>query len=79
MKKFIFIATLIALGCPVLAEEIVDETPIQEIENTKAYTGINYNRQDSEKIGRQSWPTSALPATTSPTTCPPSSFRCACA
>lgn len=53
MKKFIFIATLIALGCPVLAEEIIDETPIQEIENTKAYTGINYNRQDSEKVGRQ--------------------------
>jgi hypothetical protein len=25
----------------------------QEIDNTKSYTGINYNRQDSDKTGTQ--------------------------
>ena len=27
--------------------------PNQEIGNTKSYTGINYNRQDSEQVGVQ--------------------------
>lgn len=34
-----------------MAEEIV--TPNQEIESTKSYTSINYNRQDSDKTGTQ--------------------------
>ena len=39
------------LAIPVMAEEVV--TPDQDIENTKSYTGINYNRQDSEQVGTQ--------------------------
>ena len=38
------------LAIPVMAEEII---PNQGIENTKSYTGINYNRQDSEQVGTQ--------------------------
>ena len=34
-----------------MAEEVV--TPNQEVNNTKSYTGINYNRQDSEQVGQQ--------------------------
>ena len=41
---------LLSIPCIVLAEEI---TPQQEIDNTKSYTGINYNRQDSEQTGVQ--------------------------
>lgn len=48
MKRLLLISALIAL--PVMAEEI---TPNQEIGNTKSYTGINYNRQDSEQTGIQ--------------------------
>ena len=36
---------------PAMAEEVV--TPNQEVNNTKSYTGINYNRQDSEQVGQQ--------------------------
>lgn len=36
---------------PVMAEEVI--TPNQEVNNTKSYTGINYNRQDSEQVGQQ--------------------------
>ena len=39
------------LVLPVLAEETV--IPNQETTNTKSYTGINYNRQDSEQVGNQ--------------------------
>ena len=50
MKKVL--ATLILLSAiPVMAEEMVN--PNQEIDNTKSYTGINYNRQDSEQVGVQ--------------------------
>lgn len=48
MRKLIVLLALIAI--PVMAEEI---TPQQEIDNTKSYTGINYNRQDSEQTGVQ--------------------------
>ena len=52
MKKLLVIALLsTALVLPVTAEEIA--TPNQETTNTKSYTGINYNRQDSEQVGAQ--------------------------
>ena len=41
---------LMLMAIPVMAEEV---TPNQEINNTKSYTGINYNRQDSEQVGVQ--------------------------
>ena len=49
MKKLL--VALMLLAIPVMAEEVV--TPDQDIENTKSYTGINYNRQDSEQVGTQ--------------------------
>ena len=49
MKKLLVVLMLLAI--PVMAEEVV--TPNQDIENTKSYTGINYNRQDSEQVGIQ--------------------------
>ena len=48
MKKFL--AVLMLLSLPVMAETV---NPNQEIDNTKSYTGINYNRQDSEQVGTQ--------------------------
>ena len=52
MKKITTLALLSALlVLPVMAEETV--VPNQEIDNTKSYTGINYNRQDSEQVGTQ--------------------------
>ena len=39
------------LAIPAMAEEVA--IPNQEIDNTKGYTGINYNRQDSEEVGIQ--------------------------
>ena len=48
MRKVLLVLCLLAL--PVMAEEV---TPNQEIDNTKSYTGINYNRQDSEATGVQ--------------------------
>lgn len=48
MKKLL--AVLMLLSLPVMAIEVV---PNQEIGNTKSYTGINYNRQDSEQVGQQ--------------------------
>ena len=50
MKKLLALLVLAIMVTPVLAEEV---TPNQEIENTKSYTGINYNRQDSDKTGTQ--------------------------
>ena len=43
------------LTMPVLAAKEAKEVtnPDQSIENTKSYTGINYNRQDSEQVGVQ--------------------------
>lgn len=48
MKRVLLVLCLLAL--PVMAEEV---TPNQEVQNTKSYTGINYNRQDSEQTGTQ--------------------------
>lgn len=48
MKNLLVVLMLIAI--PVMAEEV---TPNQEIDNTKSYTGINYNRQDSDQTGIQ--------------------------
>ena len=48
MKKFL--AVLMLLSLPVMAETV---NPNQEIDNTKSYTGINYNRQDFEQVGTQ--------------------------
>lgn len=50
MKKLIISLMLLSIPCIALAEDI---TPQQEIDNTKSYTGINYNRQDSEQTGVQ--------------------------
>lgn len=50
MKKLIISLMLLSIPCSALAEDII---PQQEIDNTKSYTGINYNRQDSEQTGVQ--------------------------
>ena len=52
MKKSLILTLVsVTLVLPVLAEEAV--IPNQETTNTKSYTGINYNRQDSEQVGNQ--------------------------
>ena len=51
MKKLLIALMLVATPAMVIAEEVV--VPNQEIDNTKSYTGINYNRQDSEQTGVQ--------------------------
>lgn len=48
MKRVL--VSLMLLAIPAMAEEVI---PNQEIDNTKSYTGINYNRQDSEQTGVQ--------------------------
>lgn len=48
MRKLLVALMLVSL--PVMAEGTI---PNQDIENTKSYTGINYNRQDSEQVGVQ--------------------------
>ena len=50
MKRFLVLACMLC-AIPAMAEEVV--TPNQEVNNTKSYTGINYNRQDSEQVGQQ--------------------------
>ena len=50
MKK-VLVTLLLLTAIPAMAEEVVN--PNQDIENTKSYTGINYNRQDSEQVGVQ--------------------------
>ena len=50
MKKVL--VSLLLLTIPAIAEEAI-VVPNQGIENTKSYTGINYNRQDSEQVGVQ--------------------------
>lgn len=55
MKKFLALVILFS-GMPVFAEVTnVEPTaaPNQEISNTKSYTGINYNRQDTTQTGTQ--------------------------
>lgn len=49
MKKLLVVLMLLTIPAA-LAEETI---PNQEVSNTKSYTGINYNRQDSEKVGTQ--------------------------
>ena len=49
MRKLLVLLSLLAI--PAMAEEAT--IPNQDIENTKSYTGINYNRQDSEQVGVQ--------------------------
>ena len=49
MRKLLVLLSLLAI--PAMAEEAM--IPNQDIENTKSYTGINYNRQDSEQVGVQ--------------------------
>lgn len=51
MRKLFLALLVVILTLPAIAEETV--TPNQEIESTKAYTSINYNRQDSDKTGTQ--------------------------
>ena len=50
MKKVL--VALMLLTIPAMAEEAT-VVPNQDIENTKSYTGVNYNRQDSEQVGVQ--------------------------
>lgn len=52
MKKIlsILLGLLFFCGQAVFADEIV---PVQEIENTKGFLGVNYDRQDSEHVGNQ--------------------------
>ena len=51
MKKTLLILSLLFICCQItMAEEITLE---QTIENTKSYTGVNYNRQDSKQTGTQ--------------------------
>ena len=57
MKKLAFILGIL-LFCSqnVLADEVVAEQatqPNQTIKNEKGFAGINYDRQDSEKVGIQ--------------------------
>ena len=49
MKKLLVSLMLLSIPTMVGAATI----PNQDIENTKSYTGINYNRQDSEQVGVQ--------------------------
>lgn len=49
MKKLLLVLVLLSIPAAI-AEEV---TPNQEISSTKSYTGINYNRQDSEQVGTQ--------------------------
>lgn len=58
MKKFLIVsAAFMVLATPVLAKnanaDVTVTNPDQTIENTKAYTSISYNRQDSNKVGVQ--------------------------
>ena len=50
MKEALLVLSLLAL--PVMAEEAT-VVPTQDIQNTKSYTGVNYNRQDSKQVGAQ--------------------------
>lgn len=50
MKNLLTVLILFSISPIALAEEII---PDQNIKNTKSYTGINYNRQDSKQVGIQ--------------------------
>ena len=51
MKKIILFHLLTLLLCIELA--YANETPQQDIKNTKGFATINYDRQDSEQTGTQ--------------------------
>lgn len=56
MKKLLVVLILLAIPTMAVAKQNkIDEnaTPDQNVSNTKSYTGINYNRQDSEQVGTQ--------------------------
>lgn len=48
----ILLALLFFYGQAVLADEVIN-LPIQEIENSKGFLGVNYDRQDSKQVGKQ--------------------------
>lgn len=54
MKKVLAVLTVIILlaSTKCLAEEITLK-PDQQVNNTKGFAGINYDRQDSEEVGVQ--------------------------
>ena len=52
MKKLLTLLFIQQMALvPVLADEIV--TPEQEIQNTKGFASINYDRQDNDKEAKQ--------------------------
>ena len=52
MKKLLTLLFIQQMALvPVFAEEIV--TPEQEIQNTKGFASINYDRQDNDKEAKQ--------------------------
>lgn len=52
MKKLLTLLFIQQMALvPVLAEEII--TPKQEIQNTKGFASINYDRQDNDKEAKQ--------------------------
>lgn len=53
MKKLsIILGILLFCSTSVFASE-VEVIPNQEIQNTKGFVGLNYERQDSEQVGKQ--------------------------
>lgn len=54
MKKLlsVILGLLLFCGQACFADEVVNQ-PVQEIENTKGFLGVNYDRQDSEQVGVQ--------------------------
>ena len=53
MKRLsIILGLLFFCNQAVLADEVVN-LPVQEIENTKGFLGVNYDRQDSKQVGKQ--------------------------
>lgn len=48
-----FADTAVSEETAIVTEEVIEVTPDQQVENTKSYTGVNYNRQDSKKTGKQ--------------------------
>ena len=52
MKKFLCLLSLLLIATPVFAEEAIN-LPKQNIESTKGFASINYDRQDSEQVGVQ--------------------------
>lgn len=54
MRKFAILTFLFSFCfLPVLADESPAGIPEQNIENTKGFVGINYDRQDLKQVGKQ--------------------------